>query len=146
MALFSFTKAILEGSYIDVFNYGKMKRDFTYIDDIVEGVVRIMDRIPEVNPGWDGKAPDPGTSFSPYRIYNIGNNSPVGLMEFISTIEKCLGNEAKKNFLPMQPGDVPETYADIDDLMQAVGFKPATPIDEGIRRFVEWYKKYYRIS
>jgi len=146
MALFSFTKAILEGSYIDVFNYGKMKRDFTYIDDIVEGVVRIMDRIPEANPGWDGKAPDPGTSFAPYRLYNIGNNSPVGLMEFISSIEKCLGKEAKKNFLPMQPGDVPETFADIDDLMDAVGFKPSTPFEEGIRRFVEWYKKYYRIS
>jgi len=145
MALFSFTKAILEGSYIDVFNYGKMKRDFTYIDDIVEGVVRIMDRIPEANPGWDGKAPDPGTSFAPYRLYNIGNNSPVGLMEFISSIEKCLGKEAKKNFLPMQPGDVPETYADIDDLMKAVGFKPSTPIEEGIKRFVEWYKKYYKI-
>jgi len=145
MALFSFTKAILEESYIDVFNYGKMKRDFTYIDDIVEGVVRIMERIPETNPGWDGKAPDPGTSFAPYRIYNIGNNSPVGLMEFISTIEKCLGKEAKKNFLPMQPGDVPATYADIDDLMKTVGFRPSTPIEEGIRKFVDWYKKYYRI-
>jgi UDP-glucuronate 4-epimerase len=146
MALFSFTKAILEGSYIDVFNYGKMKRDFTYIDDIVEGVVRVMDRIPETNPDWDGKAPDPGTSFAPYRVYNIGNNSPVNLMEFISTIEKCLGKEAKKYFLPMQPGDVPATYADIDDHMKAVAFKPATPIEEGIHRFVTWYKKYYKIK
>lgn len=145
MALFSFTKAILEGSYIDVFNFGKMKRDFTYIDDIVEGVIRIMDRVPDGNPEWDGKAPDPGTSFAPYRIYNIGNNSPVGLMEFISTIEKCLGKEAKKNFLPMQPGDVPATYADIDDLMKAVGFKPSTPMEEGIQKFVKWYKKYYKL-
>ncbi len=144
MALFSFTRAILEGSYIDVFNHGKMKRDFTYIDDIVEGVIRIMDRIPDANPEWDGKAPDPGTSFAPYRIYNIGNNSPVGLMEFISAIEECLGKKAKKNFLPMQPGDVPATYADIDDLMEAVGFKPSTPIQEGIRRFVTWYKNYYK--
>lgn len=146
MALFSFTKSILEGTYIDVFNYGKMKRDFTYIDDIIEGVARIMDRVPAANARWNGKAPDPGTSFAPYKIYNIGNNSPVGLMEFIGAIEKCLGKKAKKNFLPMQPGDVPKTYADIDDLMKAVGFRPSTPIEEGIRKFIDWYKKYYRIS
>lgn len=146
MALFSFTKSILEGTYIDVFNYGKMKRDFTYIDDIVEGVARIMDRVPAANARWNGKAPDPGTSFAPYKIYNIGNNSPVGLMEFIGAIEKCLGKKAKKNFLPMQPGDVPKTYADIDDLMKAVGFRPSTSIGEGIRKFVTWYKKYYKIN
>lgn len=146
MALFSFTKSILEGTYIDVFNYGRMKRDFTYIDDIIEGVARIMDRVPAANARWNGKAPDPGTSFAPYRIYNIGNNSPVGLMEFIAAIEKCLGKKAKKNFLPMQPGDVPKTYADIDDLMKAVVFRPSTPIEEGIRKFIDWYKKYYRIS
>lgn len=146
MALFSFTKSILEGTYIDVFNYGRMKRDFTYIDDIVEGVARIMDRVPAANARWNGKAPDPGTSFAPYKIYNIGNNSPVGLMEFIGAIEKCLGKKAKKNFLPMQPGDVPKTYADIDDLMKAVGFRPSTSIGEGIRKFVTWYKKYYKIN
>ncbi|HRR42290.1 MAG TPA: NAD-dependent epimerase/dehydratase family protein, partial [Syntrophales bacterium] len=146
MALFSFTKSILEGTYIDVFNYGKMKRDFTYIDDIIEGVARIMDRVPAANARWNGKAPDPGTSFAPYKIYNIGNNSPVGLMEFIGAIEKCLGKKAKKNFLPMQPGDVPKTYADIDDLMKAVGFRPSTSIGEGIRKFVTWYKKYYKIN
>ena len=146
MALFSFTKSILEGTYIDVFNYGRMKRDFTYIDDIIEGVARIMDRVPAANARWNGKAPDPGTSFAPYKIYNIGNNSPVGLMEFIGAIEKCLGKKAKKNFLPMQPGDVPKTYADIDDLMKAVGFRPSTSIGEGIRKFVTWYKKYYKIN
>ena len=143
MALFMFTKAILEGGYIDVYNHGDMRRDFTYIDDIVEGVVRVMDCIPSADPAWDGNRPDPGTSFAPYRVYNIGNNNPVGLMDFIGTLEKCLGRKAKKNLMPMQPGDVPETCADIDDLMTAVGFKPSTPVEEGIRRFVEWYKGYY---
>ncbi len=143
MALFLFTKAILEGRPIDVYNHGKMQRDFTYIDDIVEGVMRVMDRTPEPNPAWSGDRPDPGTSYAPYRIYNIGNNSPVELLTFIETIEKCIGKTAEKNFLPIQAGDVPATYADVDDLMNDVGFKPATPIGEGIRRFVEWYREYY---
>lgn len=143
MALFLFTKAILEGSPIDVFNYGKMQRDFTYIDDIVEGVIRVMDRIPEHDPGWSGDAPDPATSYAPYRLYNIGNNNPVELMRFIEVLEECLGRKAEKNLLPIQAGDVPATYADVDDLMKDVGFKPQTSIEEGIKRFVEWYKGYY---
>jgi len=143
MAMFLFTKAILEGRPIDVFNHGKMKRDFTYINDIIEGVVRVIDKIPRPDPNWNGNNPDPGTSFAPYKIYNIGNNNPVDLMKFISVLEDCLGKKAQKSFLPMQPGDVPATYADVDDLMKDVGFKPKTPIKEGIKRFVEWYKKYY---
>jgi UDP-glucuronate 4-epimerase len=143
MALFLFTRAILENKPIDVFNHGKMKRDFTYIDDIVEGVVRLIDKIPEPNPGWSGDDPDSATSYAPYRIYNIGNNNPVDLMKFIGVLEDCLGRKAKKNLLPMQPGDVPETYADVDDLAEDVGFKPATPIEEGIKKFVEWYREYY---
>jgi UDP-glucuronate 4-epimerase len=143
MALFLFTKAILEGKPIDVFNHGKMKRDFTYIDDIVEGVVRVMKNLPESNPDWSGDAPDPGTSYARYKIYNIGNNSPVELMDFIKAIENALGMEAKKNYMDLQPGDVPATYADVDDLIEDVGFKPDTSIEEGIGRFVEWYKKYY---
>ncbi|QSV45558.1 NAD-dependent epimerase [Geobacter benzoatilyticus] len=145
MALFLFTKAILEGRPIDVYNHGKMQRDFTFIDDIVEGVMRVMDRTPEPNPVWSGDRPDPGTSYAPYRIYNIGNNSPVELLTFIETIEKCIGKTAEKNFLPLQAGDVPATYADVDDLMKDVGFKPATPIVDGIRRFVEWYRGYYNV-
>ena len=144
MALFLFTKAILEGRPIDVFNHGKMRRDFTYIDDIVEGVVRVCDRIPTPNPAWSGDTPDPGTSYAPFRIYNIGNNSPVELLHFIETLEKQLGKSAVKNLLPLQAGDVPATCADVDDLMNDVGFKPATPIEEGIKRFVEWYRGYYR--
>lgn len=143
MALFLFTRAILEGRPIDVFNYGRMQRDFTYVDDIVEGVVRVMDRIPEGNPAWSGAHPDPGTSYAPYRIYNIGNNNPVELLSFIEVLEDCLGKKAEKNFLPLQAGDVPATYADVDDLMRDVGFQPATPIEEGIRRFVAWYREYY---
>ncbi len=145
MALFLFTKAILEGRPIDVYNHGKMQRDFTFIDDIVEGVMRVMDRTPEPNHSWSGDRPDPGTSYAPYRIYNIGNNSPVELLTFIETIEKCIGKTAEKNFLPLQAGDVPATYADVDDLMKDVGFKPATPIGEGVRRFVEWYRNYYGV-
>jgi UDP-glucuronate 4-epimerase len=145
MALFLFTRAILEGKPIDVFNYGKMQRDFTYIDDIIEGVVRVMKKTPKPNPSWSGDAPDPGTSYAPYKVYNIGNNNPVELMTFIETIEKCLGKKAKKKLLPLQAGDVPATYADVDDLMNDVGFKPATPIEEGIRRFVDWYMDYYRV-
>ena len=143
MALFLFTKAILEEKPIKVFNHGRMQRDFTYIDDIIEGVVRVMDRLPEPNPKWSGDDPDPGTSYANYKIYNIGNNNPVELMEFIAVIEKVLGKEAKKEFLDLQPGDVPATYADVDDLIKDVGFKPSTPIDTGIKRFVEWFKEYY---
>ena len=143
MALFLFTKAILKGKTIDVFNHGKMLRDFTYIDDIVEGVMRTMERIPQRNPEWSCDTPDPGSSFAPYKIYNIGNNHPVELMHFIEMLEKCLGKKAEMNFLPLQPGDVPATYADVDDLTRDVGFKPDTPIEVGIERFVEWYRGYY---
>ncbi len=143
MAYYSFTRAILEGSPIQVFNYGKMKRDFTYIDDIVEGMVRLVDKIPQPDPKWDGKSPDPGRSYAPYRIYNIGNNKPVELLYFIEVLEKALGKEAQKELLPMQPGDVVETYADIDDLAREVDFRPATSIEEGIGRFVQWYRDYY---
>jgi UDP-glucuronate 4-epimerase len=145
MALFLFTKAILEKRPIDVFNHGKMRRDFTYIDDIVEGVIRTSDRPASGNPEWDGAHPDPGTSRAPYRIYNIGNNSPVELTALIGCLERELGCEAQKIMLPLQEGDVPETYADVDDLVRDVGFKPATPIEEGVRRFVKWYRDYYRV-
>ena len=144
MALFLFTKAILAGRPIDVYNEGRMERDFTYIDDIVEGIIRVMDRIPPPNPAWREKAPDPSSSFAPYRIYNIGNNKPVALMDFITTLERQLGREARKNYLPLQAGDVPATFADVEDLTADVGFKPATPIAEGIGRFVAWYRDYYR--
>jgi UDP-glucuronate 4-epimerase len=144
MALFLFTKAILHGRPIEVFNFGKMQRDFTYIDDIVEGVVRVMGKTPEPNPGWSGKAPDPGTSLAPYKIYNIGNNQPVELMRFIEVLEQQLGRKAEKNMLPMQPGDVPATWADVDDLVRDVGFKPNTRIEEGLERFVAWYRSYYK--
>lgn len=143
MALFLFTRAILEGRPIDVFNEGRMERDFTYIDDIVEGLTRVLLKIPVPNPAWRGDAPDPSSSFAPYRLYNIGNNRPVALMEFIETLEEQLGRKAIRNFLPMQAGDVPATSADVDDLMAAVGFRPATPIAEGIRRFVAWFREYY---
>jgi len=143
MALFTFTRKILAGEPIDVFNNGHHARDFTYIDDIVEGVLRTADKIAAPNPNWSGATPDPATSTAPYRLYNIGNNNPVALMDFIATIEKALGREAKKVFLPLQPGDVAETFADVDDLVRDVGFKPATPLDEGIARFVSWYRGYY---
>ena len=143
MALFLFTKAILEDRPIDVYNFGKMKRDFTYVDDIVEGVIRVTDRIAAPNPTWSSDAPDPGSSSAPYKIYNIGNNNPVELMKFIEVLEDALGKKAKKNLLPLQPGDVPATYADVDELMKDVGFKPGTSVEEGIRRFVEWYRGYY---
>jgi len=145
MALFLFTNAILEDRPIDVFNHGKMRRDFTYVDDIVEGVVRVMDRPAEPNPGWTGDAPDPSSSYVPYKLYNIGNNQPVELLRFIEIIEECLGREARKNLLPLQPGDVPATYANIDDLMRDVGFKPSTTLEEGIPRFIAWYKDYYKV-
>ncbi len=143
MALFLFTKAILAGEPIKIFNHGKMQRDFTYIDDIVEGVVRVMGRLPKPNQEWSGDAPDPGSSYAPYKLYNIGNNNPVELMEFIAAIEKALGKKAKKEFLDLQPGDVPATYADIDDLIKDVGFKPATTIETGIKGFISWYEDYY---
>ncbi len=145
MALFLFTRAILEGKPIQIFNHGKMRRDFTYIDDIVEGVIRVMENPPKPNPDWRSEDPDPGTSYAPYHIYNIGNNQPVELMEFVKVIEETLGIEAKKEYLPMQPGDVPATYADIDDLTQDLGFHPQTGIREGIRSFMAWYKKYYGV-
>ncbi|MGD9973993.1 MAG: NAD-dependent epimerase [Desulfatirhabdiaceae bacterium] len=144
MALFLFTRAILADEPIQVFNHGKMKRDFTYIDDIVEGVCRIMKTLPKPSPDWSGDHPDPGTSYAPYRIYNIGNNQPVELNEFIRVIETCLGKTARKNLMDMQPGDVPATYADIDDLIRDVGFRPQTPLEVGIRRFIEWYMAYYK--
>jgi len=143
MALFIFAKAILEGHPIDVFNYGRMKRDFTYIDDIVEGVVRTLDQVASGDEDWSGTEPDPGTSAAPYRLYNIGNNNPVELMYLIEVLEKELGRKAVKNMLPIQPGDVPATYADVDALTKAVGFKPATSIEEGVKRFVAWYRSFY---
>jgi len=145
MALFLFTRAILAGEPIPVYNHGRMQRDFTYIDDIVEGVVRVVDRIPERDPAWSGDAPDPATSYLPYRLYNIGSHSPVELSTFIETLESALGRSAEKKLMPLQPGDVPATYADVDDLQRDVGFSPATPLAEGIERFVEWYRNYYRV-
>lgn len=145
MALFLFTKAILEGKPINVFNHGKMRRDFTYIDDIVEGVVRVMCKTPEPNPDWSGAAPDPSTSCVPYKLYNIGNNNVVELGKFIEAIEKELGMEAIKNYMEMQPGDVPATYANVDDLVKDVGFKPTTTIDVGIKNFISWYREYYGV-
>ncbi len=145
MAYFSFTKAILEGQPINVFNQGKMQRDFTYIDDIVEGVLRVADRPPSSDPTWRGDAPDAASSFAPWRVYNIGNNQPVELLRFIKVLEQCLGKKAQKNFLPMQPGDVPATFADLDDLMADTGFRPSTSIEEGLGRFVAWYQGYYGV-
>jgi UDP-glucuronate 4-epimerase len=145
MAIFLFTRAILEGRPIDVFNNGRMRRDFTYIDDIVEGVVRTLDRTAAANPEWSGDRPDPATSRAPYRLYNIGNNQPVELMHLIETLEKALGKAAVKNRLPMQPGDIPATCADVDALSRDVGFKPATPIETGVRKFVDWYREFYKV-
>ena len=145
MALFLFTRKILAGEPIDVFNNGHHARDFTYIDDIVEGVVRVADKIATPNAAWNGDAPDPATSSAPYRLYNIGNNTPVELMVFIGCIEKALGKTAKMNFLPLQAGDVPKTYANIDTLAEDVGFRPKTSIEEGVGHFVEWYRAYYKV-
>ena len=145
MALFLFSRAILEGKPIDVFNNGLMQRDFTYVDDIIEGVARVMDKIPAADSLWTGEAPDPASSCAPYKIYNIGNNKPVDLLRFIEVLEECIGRKAIKNMLPLQPGDVLATYADIEDLAQAVGFRPATSIETGIARFVAWYRSYYRV-
>lgn len=145
MALFLFTRAILEGRPIRVFNYGRMQRDFTYIDDIVEGVVRVMARPPAPDPAWRGDRPDPGSSYAPYRIYNIGNNRPVELDRFIAVIEEAVGKKALREYLPLQAGDVPATYADVEDLAADVGFRPATPLETGIARFVSWYRSYYGV-
>lgn len=144
MALFRFTKAILAGQPIDVFNHGDMQRDFTYVDDIVEGVVRVNDRVATTNARWSGTDPDPGTSASPWRVYNIGNNHPEKLTRLIEVLAECLGKMAKRNLLPMQPGDVPTTSANVDDLARDVDFRPATPIEVGVRRFVDWYRDYYK--
>jgi UDP-glucuronate 4-epimerase len=146
MALFMFTRNIIEGKAIDVFNYGNHRRDFTYVDDIVEGVIRTMDHTAQPNIGWDPAHPDPGTSRAPYRIYNIGNQQPVELMRYIEIIEDCVGRKAKKNLLPLQPGDVPDTWADTDDLAHDVGYRPSTPIETGVRNFVDWYVDYYKID
>jgi UDP-glucuronate 4-epimerase len=145
MAYFLFTNAIVAGNPIEVFNHGKMMRDFTYIDDVVEGVVNVIAKPAAPNSAWSGDTPDPGTSYAPHRIYNIGNNQPVGLLDFIETIEKSLGKEAIKEFMDIQPGDVPATYADVEDLGRDVGFKPDTPLEVGIGKFIEWYREYYKI-
>jgi UDP-glucuronate 4-epimerase len=143
MALFMFTRNILEGKPIDVFNHGHHRRDFTYVEDIAEGVIRVSERVAQPDPAWRSDAPDPATSSAPFRLYNIGNNQPVQLMRYIEVIEECLGRKAQKNFLPMQLGDVPETFADIDDLVRDVGYRPATPIEVGVRKFVDWFCGYY---
>ncbi|MDY0147135.1 MAG: NAD-dependent epimerase [Halothiobacillus sp.] len=145
MALFKFTKAILAGEPIDVFNYGKHRRDFTYIDDIVEGVIRTLDHTAEPNPVWNGAKPDPGTSRAPWRVYNIGNSQPVELLTYIECIEQAIGRKAELNLLPLQPGDVPDTFADVADLVADVGYQPSTPVDVGVRNFVDWYRAYYSV-
>ena len=144
MALFLFTRAILNGEPIEVYNHGHMQRDFTYIDDIVEGVIRTADRVPQPDPGWNSDQPDPATSYAPYRLYNIGNHTPVKLEDFITTLEEALGQKAERKYMDLQPGDVPATYADVDDLQRDVGFAPATPLATGIDRFVAWYRDYYQ--
>lgn len=145
MALFKFTRAILAGQPIQVFNHGRHRRDFTYVDDIVEGVVRVADRPAMANQDWRSDAPDPGTSRAPWRVYNIGNNSPVDLLDYISAIENALGRKAEMQMLPLQPGDVPDTYADVDDLVDQFHYKPSTSVEDGIARFVEWYRDYYKV-
>ena len=145
MALFIFTRSILSGVPIDVYNHGNMQRDFTYIDDIIEGVVRALDRPPAGNSAWDGKHPDPSSSRAPYKIYNIGNNSPVKLLDFIEAIEEAVGKKAIKNFLPLQAGDVPATWADVTDLIEDIGYRPSTPVREGIKKFVAWYRQFYKV-
>jgi UDP-glucuronate 4-epimerase len=145
MALFKFTKAILEDQPIEVYNYGNMQRDFTYIDDIIEGVVRVIDRIPPGNNAWSGRCPDPSSSRAPYKLYNIGNNNPVKLMEFIEALEGLLGKKAQMKLLPMQPGDVPATWADVNDLADDLQYRPGTSVKEGIKQFLSWYKNFYHI-
>jgi UDP-glucuronate 4-epimerase len=145
MALFLFTKSILAGEPINVFNYGNHRRDFTYIDDIVEGVIRTLDRVAEPNSDWSGDQPDSATSLAPYRLYNIGNNSPVELKHYIAVLEDCLGKKAEQNLLPLQPGDVPDTYANVEALVEDTGYKPETTVEEGIANFVNWYREYYQV-
>jgi len=144
MALFLFTKAIMENRAIDIYNFGNMERDFTYIDDIIEGLIRVINRIPNADPQWSSENPDPATSAAPFKLYNIGNNNPVKLLNLIGVLEGCLGKKAKKNFLPIQPGDVPATFADVENLIKDVDFKPTTPIEEGVKNFVGWYQGYFR--
>ena len=146
MALFQFTRNILEGKPIDVFNFGRHRRDFTYVEDIAQGVVRSLDRIPEPNPDWDSDHPDPASSAAPFRLYNIGNSQPVELLRYIEVLENHLGRKAEKNLLPKQPGDVPDTYADVDDLIAEVGYRPSTPVEVGVVRFVDWYLDYYGVK
>lgn len=146
MALFLFTRKILAGEPIDVFNFGRHRRDFTYVDDIVEGVIRVLDKPAQANPQWSGDDPDPATSSAPHRIYNIGNNNWVELERYIQVLEDCLGRKAERNLLPLQPGDVPDTYADVDALVEDIGYRPSTPIEVGVRRFVDWYKDYYQVK
>jgi UDP-glucuronate 4-epimerase len=145
MSPIMFARNIIEGKPIDVFNYGNHSRDFTYIDDIVEGVIRVIDQPAQANSGWSSENPDPATSFAPYRLYNIGSNNPVHLLAFIEMLEKCLGKQAIKNLLPMQPGDVPDTCADISELERDLGYRPATSLEDGVRKFVEWYGEFYRV-
>lgn len=144
MALFLFTKAILENRPIDIYNFGNMERDFIYIDDIIEGLIRVIKKIPNADPQWSGEIPDPATSAAPFKLYNVGNNNPVKLLNLIEVLEACLGKKAKKNFLPIQPGDVPATSADVENFIKDVDFKPTTPIEEGVKNFVDWYQGYYR--
>jgi UDP-glucuronate 4-epimerase len=145
MALFKFTRAILADEPIEVFNYGRHRRDFTFIDDIVEGVIRVLDRVPQPNPDWNGNAPDSATSSAPFRLYNIGNHHPVELMDYIEVLERCLGRTAQKRLLPLQAGDVPDTYADVEDLVRDTGYKPDTSVEVGVARFVDWYRAYYAV-
>jgi UDP-glucuronate 4-epimerase len=145
MALFTFTRKMLAGEAIDVFNYGKHRRDFTYIDDIVEGVIRVLDRVPEPSPDWSGDNPDSASSTAPYALYNIGNNQPVELMRYIEVLEDCLGMKAEKNLLPLQPGDVPDTYADVQELVRDVGYKPDMSVEQGVANFVTWYRDFYKV-
>ncbi len=145
MALFKFTRSILAGEPIEVFNFGRHKRDFTYVADIAQGVVRALDHVAAPDPAWDSDAPDPATSSAPYRIYNIGNNRPIDLSHYIETLERCLGRKAEKKLLPLQPGDVPDTWADVEDLVQDVGYRPMTSVEQGVQAFVEWYRKYYAV-
>jgi UDP-glucuronate 4-epimerase len=145
MALFLFTRAILADRPIDVFNEGRMQRDFTYVDDVVEGVVRVLAKPPTPDPAWSGDRPDPGTSRAPYRVYNIGNNQPVELLRYIEVLERCLERRARMNLLPMQAGDVPATRADVADLARDFGYHPRTPVEDGVARFVDWYRDYYRV-
>ncbi len=144
MAMWIFASSIIAGRPIKLFNRGQMRRDFTYVDDVVEAVVRLVEHVPTGNPQWSGEAPDPGSSVAPWRVYNIGNNNPVELLEVVRLLEDAIGMKAKRELAPMQPGDVPATYADVDDLIREVGFKPATPIKDGIERFIKWYRDYHR--